>query len=93
MSTATELREKTPQELDQLIADNRRVLLDLRFQNASGELDDTAALRRARRELARALTVARERRAGEPVATPAAPAEPEAEAAETTEETTEETDE
>ncbi|MBU6336705.1 MAG: 50S ribosomal protein L29 [Acidobacteria bacterium] len=93
MSTATELREKTPQELDQLIADTRRVLLDLRFQNASGELDDTAALRRARRELARALTVARERRAGEPVATPAAPAEPEAEAAETTEETTEEIDE
>ena len=95
MSTATELREKTPQELNQLIADTRRVLLDLRFQNASGELDDTAALRRARRELARALTVARERRAGEPAAKTAelAPAEPEAEAAETTEETTEETDE
>ncbi|MFM8560799.1 MAG: 50S ribosomal protein L29 [Solirubrobacterales bacterium] len=76
MSTATELREKTPQELDQLIADTRRMLLDLRFQNASGELENTAGLREARRELARALTVARERRdetVDEPVA--AAPAE------------------
>ncbi|MFM9023390.1 MAG: 50S ribosomal protein L29 [Solirubrobacterales bacterium] len=75
MSTATELREKTPQELDQLIADTRRMLLDLRFQNASGELENTAGLREARRELARALTVARERRdetVDEPVA--AAPA-------------------
>ncbi|MFM9126040.1 MAG: 50S ribosomal protein L29, partial [Solirubrobacterales bacterium] len=36
MSTAHQLREKTPQELDELIADTRRMLLDLRFQNASG---------------------------------------------------------
>ena len=91
MSTATELREKTPEELDRLIADTRRALLDLRFQNASGELENTAGLRQARRELARALTVARERRASDPVVTTAAPAptEPEAEAAETTEETDE----
>ncbi len=61
MSTATELRDKTPKELNQLIADTRRTLLDLRFQNASGELENTAGLREARRELARALTVARER--------------------------------
>jgi large subunit ribosomal protein L29 len=33
----------------------------LRFSNATGELDNTAGLSRARRDLARALTVARER--------------------------------
>lgn len=79
MSTATELRDKTPQELSELIADTRRTLLDLRFQNASGELENTAGLREARRELARALTVAREREieaADEPAAAVAAPAEP-----------------
>ena len=79
MSTATELRDKTPQELGELIADTRRVLLDLRFQNASGELENTAGLREARRELARALTVAREREieaVDEPAAAPAASAEP-----------------
>ena len=79
MSTATELRDKTPQELSELIADTRRVLLDLRFQNASGELENTAGLREARRELARALTVAREREieaVDEPAAAPAASAEP-----------------
>ncbi len=79
MSTATELRDKTPQELSELIADTRRVLLDLRFQNASGELENTAGLREARRELARALTVAREREieaVDEPAAASAASAEP-----------------
>lgn len=59
--TATELREASPAELEQAIAEIRRSLLDLRFQNASGELENTAGLREARRELARALTVARER--------------------------------
>jgi large subunit ribosomal protein L29 len=79
VSTATELRDKTPQELSELIADTRRVLLDLRFQNASGELENTAGLREARRELARALTVAREREieaVDEPAAAPPASAEP-----------------
>ena len=59
--SAADLRETTPQELLQVIAETRRSLLDLRFQNASGELENTAGLRETRRELARALTVARER--------------------------------
>ena len=77
--SAADLRETTPQELLQVIAETRRSLLDLRFQNASGELENTAGLREARRELARALTVAREREieaVDEPAAAPAASAEP-----------------
>lgn len=88
MSTATELRDKTPKELNQLIADTRRTLLDLRFQNASGELENTAGLREARRELARALTVARERvdEAGEePAAAAPVASAPATEATEETE--------
>lgn len=39
----------------------RRELFGLRFQHATGELDNTAGMRRAKQEVARALTVARER--------------------------------
>ncbi|MDQ6819787.1 MAG: 50S ribosomal protein L29 [Actinomycetota bacterium] len=39
----------------------RRELFGLRFQHATRELDNTATLRNAKREVARALTVARER--------------------------------
>ena len=91
--TATELREATPEELKQTIADIRRVLLDLRFQNASGELENTAGLREARRELARALTVAREREQEDPAAPAAAPAAAAESAAEETAPEENETDE
>ena len=57
----TELRDLTEQELVEHIKTARRDLLGLRFQHATGELDNTAGLRRAKREVARALTVARER--------------------------------
>ena len=59
--SAAELRDATPEELSNLITETRRFLLDMRFQNASGELENTAGLRETRRELARALTIARER--------------------------------
>ena len=39
----------------------RQDLFGLRFANATGELDDTARVGRVKRDLARALTVARER--------------------------------
>ncbi|HEX4564907.1 MAG TPA: 50S ribosomal protein L29 [Solirubrobacteraceae bacterium] len=48
-------------ELDKQIDQLRKQVFGLRFSNATGELDDTASLGRARRDLARALTVARER--------------------------------
>jgi large subunit ribosomal protein L29 len=43
-------------------ADNaRRELFNLRFQHATGQLENTARLKQAKGDLARALTVARER--------------------------------
>ena len=56
-----DLRDLSNNELAEHIATARRELFGLRFQHATGELDNTAGLRRAKREVARALTVARER--------------------------------
>jgi large subunit ribosomal protein L29 len=58
---AREIRDMEDVELRKQIATQRRDLLGLRLANATGELDDTAGLGRARRQLARLLTVARER--------------------------------
>jgi large subunit ribosomal protein L29 len=58
---AGDLRDLTETELTEHIATARRDLFGLRFQHATGELDNTAGLRRAKREVARALTVARQR--------------------------------
>jgi large subunit ribosomal protein L29 len=56
-----DLRDLSANELVEHIATARRELFGLRFQHATGELDNTAGLRRAKREVARALTVARQR--------------------------------
>jgi large subunit ribosomal protein L29 len=58
---AKALRDMEDSELVKQLAELRKELFGLRFSNATGELDDTAALGRAKRDLARALTVARER--------------------------------
>jgi large subunit ribosomal protein L29 len=58
---ASELRDLDGGELAKRLAELRKEVFGLRFSNATGELDDTAGLGRARRDLARALTVARER--------------------------------
>jgi large subunit ribosomal protein L29 len=58
---AVELRDMSDADLREHIATARRELFGLRFQHATGELDNTAGLSRAKREVARALTVAHER--------------------------------
>ena len=58
---AKALRDLDDGELVKQLATLRKELFGLRFANATGELDNTAAVGRARRDLARALTVARER--------------------------------
>jgi large subunit ribosomal protein L29 len=60
---ATDMRDLDDTELGKRVAELRKEVFGLRFSNATGELDDTAALRRAKRDLARALTVANERTA------------------------------
>jgi large subunit ribosomal protein L29 len=58
---ATEIRDLESGELVKRVTELRKEVFGLRFANATGELDDTAGLGRAKRDLARALTVVRER--------------------------------
>ena len=58
---AFELRDLSEAELREHIANARRELFGLRFQHATGELDNTSGLRAAKKEIARALTIATER--------------------------------
>ena len=60
---AKEIRDMPDDELAEQISTLRKDLFGLRFANATGELEDTSGVGRARRDLARALTVARERTA------------------------------
>jgi large subunit ribosomal protein L29 len=48
-------------QLVEAVGNARQELFNLRFQHATGQLEDTAALGRAKKDLARAMTVARER--------------------------------
>jgi large subunit ribosomal protein L29 len=58
---AADLRDMGDAALRDHIATTRRDLFGLRMQHATGELDNTARLPGAKRELARALTIARQR--------------------------------
>jgi large subunit ribosomal protein L29 len=57
----TEMRDITDGALRDHVATVRRDLFGLRMQHATGELENTARLRSVKRDLARALTVARQR--------------------------------
>ena len=56
-----ELHDIDEDGLREHIATARRDLFGLRMQHATGELENTAGLKTAKRDLARALTVARQR--------------------------------
>jgi large subunit ribosomal protein L29 len=60
-----ELRDMSDSDLYEHLQTARRELFGLRFQHATGELDNTAGLKRAKRDVARALTIARERQIDE----------------------------
>jgi large subunit ribosomal protein L29 len=57
----SDLRDLPDVELVEHVATTRKEIFGLRFRHATGELENTAGLRTAKRELARALTVAHER--------------------------------
>jgi large subunit ribosomal protein L29 len=58
---AAELRELDDSALLDFIRTQRRELFGLRFSHATGELENTAGVKTAKRDLARALTIARQR--------------------------------
>ena len=58
-----DLRQLSDEELVRKIEEGREELFNLRFQAATGALENTARLKLAKREIARILTVVNEREA------------------------------
>ncbi|XVV03300.1 50S ribosomal protein L29 [Actinosynnema sp. CA-248983] len=63
-TTASELRELTEEELVLRLREAKEELFNLRFQMATGQLDNNRRLRTVRHEIARIYTVMRERELG-----------------------------
>jgi large subunit ribosomal protein L29 len=59
---ASELRELATEELEQKVRDTRGELFNAKVKHATGQLEDTAKLRRLRRDIARVETVLLQRR-------------------------------
>jgi len=62
--SAGELRELTNEELTDRVRESKEELFNLRFQMATGQLDNNRRLRTVRHEIARVYTVLRERELG-----------------------------
>ncbi len=61
---AADLRELTLEELMDRQLDLKRKLFNLRFQLASGELDNSAELEKTRKDIARVMTIIAQRKPG-----------------------------
>lgn len=58
---AKEIRDLTTSEIEEQIKSSKEELFNLRFQLATGQLEETAHIRTVRKTIARLKTVARER--------------------------------
>jgi large subunit ribosomal protein L29 len=67
-TTAAELRELTDEELVLRVREAKEELFNLRFQMATGQLDNNRRLRTVRHDIARIYTIMRERELGLSVA-------------------------
>lgn len=61
MAKAEDLRAKTEDELSGLLLDLKKEQFNLRFQQASGQLENTAQFNRVRREIAQIKTILHQR--------------------------------
>jgi large subunit ribosomal protein L29 len=68
MATPGELREQEDDELQSQLREAKEELFNLRFQMATGQLDNNRRLRTVRRDIARIYTILRERELGLSVA-------------------------
>ncbi|MEO9514387.1 MAG: 50S ribosomal protein L29 [Paracoccaceae bacterium] len=61
--SANELREKTPDQLREELTNLKKEAFNLRFQQATGQLENPARLRKVRRDAARVKTLLNEKAA------------------------------
>lgn len=62
LTKITEIREMSTEELQGSLRDLKQEGLNLRLQQATGQLENTARIRLVRREVAQVMTVLSERR-------------------------------
>ena len=62
---ASELREKTPDQLREELTNLKKEAFNLRFQQATGQLENTARMRQVKRDAARVKTILNEKARGE----------------------------
>ena len=65
---AADVRLMTLDQLNDELLKLKKERFNLRFQRATGQLENTARVRQVRRDIARILTIARHKRAAEPKA-------------------------
>lgn len=63
-----EIREMTEEEILNALEDQKEAFFNLRFQKASGQLEDTTVPRRTRRDIARLKTILRQKQLAKEVA-------------------------
>jgi large subunit ribosomal protein L29 len=62
--TIGEIRDLTLDQLDDQLAKLKKEQFNLRFQRASGQLENTSRMREVRRDIARVMTIARQKQLG-----------------------------
>ncbi|AQS54536.1 50S ribosomal protein L29 [Novibacillus thermophilus] len=62
--TAKEFRNMTTAEIEQKLSSLKEELFNLRFQMATGQLENPTRIKRVRKDIARAKTILRERELG-----------------------------
>ncbi len=62
---AADFRTKTLDELNDELSNLKKEQFNLRFQRASGQLENTSRVRQVRRDIARIKTIAAQKRAAE----------------------------
>ena len=62
-----DIRRMTVDQLDDQLAKLKKEQFNLRFQKASGQLENTSRVRQVRRDIARVLTIATQKRGGSSV--------------------------
>ena len=60
---AADLRDKTPEELNKQLETLKKESFNLRFQQATGQMENTSRMKAARREAARVKTILNEKTA------------------------------
>ena len=62
MAKAAAVHDMADDQLIEFVGTARQEIFNLRFQHATGQLENTARMKTAKRDLARGLTVAKQRR-------------------------------